>query len=115
MSQNQPANIHPGEILREEFLLPAGLSAYRVARDLHVPLPRLNDIVREKRGISAEMALRLATYFGTSVELWTNLQTRYEVLEAERRIGPALKEIQPRRPDSLGNSASAKRRAASRG
>ena len=66
--------VHPGEILREEFLEAMGISAYRLAVDLHVSPPTINDIVREKRGITPEMAARLAKYFGTSEQFWLNLQ-----------------------------------------
>ena len=90
--------IHPGEILLEEFLKPMGISQYRLAKDTHVPPRRINEIVLGKRGITADTALRLARYFGTSVDVWMNLQTRYEVetvrdLEGEiieRQIHPAL-------------------------
>jgi len=71
--------IHPGEILLEEFLKPMGVSQYRLAKDTHVPPRRINEIVLGKRGISADTALRLARYFGSSVEVWMNLQVRYEV------------------------------------
>jgi addiction module HigA family antidote len=67
--------IHPGEILREEFMLPRGLSQNALARALNVPPRRINEIVLEKRGITADTALRLARFFGTSAELWTGLQT----------------------------------------
>ena len=66
--------IHPGEILREEFMLPRGLSQNALARALNVPPRRINEIVLEKRGITADTALRLARFFGTSAELWTGLQ-----------------------------------------
>ena len=71
--------IHPGEILREEFLLPLGLSANALAIALGVPAPRVNDIVRERRGISADTALRLARYFGTSAEFWMGLQADHDL------------------------------------
>jgi addiction module HigA family antidote len=71
--------IHPGEILREEFMLPCGLSQNALARALNVPPRRINEIVLEKRGITADTALRLARYFGTSAEMWTGLQADYEL------------------------------------
>ena len=71
--------IHPGEILREEFLSPLGMSAHELAMALRVPATRINDIVNEKRGITADTALRLARYFGTSAELWTGLQADYDL------------------------------------
>jgi addiction module HigA family antidote len=89
--------IHPGEILREEFLVPLGYSAYELAKQLHVPPPRVNDIVLEKRGITADTAVRLAKFFGTSERFWMNLQSAYEVRSARRRLSSTLKRIQPRR------------------
>jgi addiction module HigA family antidote len=71
--------IHPGEILREEFLLPLNLSANALAIALGVPAPRINDVARERRGITADTALRLARYFGTTAQFWLNLQTRFEL------------------------------------
>ncbi|MCA9774423.1 MAG: HigA family addiction module antidote protein [Myxococcales bacterium] len=82
--------IHPGEILQEEFLDAFGLSQYRVAKDLGVSPRRINEIVHGRRGVSAETALRLARYFGTSERFWLNLQTRFD-LEVEReRLGARL-------------------------
>jgi addiction module HigA family antidote len=82
--------IHPGEILLTEFLEPFGLSQYRLARDVGVPARRINEIVHGLRGISANTALRLARFFGTSERFWTNLQSTYD-LEVERdRLGDAL-------------------------
>jgi addiction module HigA family antidote len=71
--------IHPGEILREEFMLPRELSQNALARALNIPPRRINEIVLEKRGITADTALRLARYFGTSAELWTGLQADYDL------------------------------------
>ena len=76
-------NIHPGEILLEEFLLPMQISQNRLARNIGVSPRRINEIVHGKRGITADTALRLARYFGTSEHFWMNLQTRYD-LEAEK-------------------------------
>jgi addiction module HigA family antidote len=75
--------IHPGEILKEEFLGPLGLSQYRLAKDTSVPPRRINEIVRGTRAITADTALRLARYFGTSDRFWLNLQAQYD-LEVER-------------------------------
>jgi addiction module HigA family antidote len=84
------APIHPGEILQEEFLEPMGISQYRLAKDISVPPRRINEIVHGKRSISANTALRLSCYFGTSDRFWLNLQTRYD-LEIERdRLGERL-------------------------
>lgn len=71
--------IHPGEILEEEFLKPMGISQSQLARDIHVPHRRVNEIARGKRSISPDTALRLSRYFGNSAEFWLNLQTTYDV------------------------------------
>ena len=71
--------IHPGEVLREEFLMPLGISQYRLAKEINVPARRINEIVLEKRGISADTALRLGRYFSTTPQLWINLQARYDL------------------------------------
>jgi addiction module HigA family antidote len=82
--------IHPGEVLLEDFLAPMGLSQYRLAKDISVPPRRINEIVLGKRAITADTALRLGRYFGTTEQFWLNLQTRYD-LEVERdRLGPRL-------------------------
>lgn len=75
--------IHPGEILREDYLVPLDMSASALARALNVPAPRINDIVRERRGITADTAMRLARYFGGDARSWLNLQTAYELRKAE--------------------------------
>ena len=90
-------NIHPGEMLREEFLKPMGLSAYQLAKELRVPVPRINDIVREKRGISADTAVRLARFLGTTPQYWMNLQSFYEVRSVEITLRKELKSIVPRK------------------
>ncbi|ADC61971.1 HigA family addiction module antitoxin [Allochromatium vinosum] len=87
--------IHPGEILREEFMQPLGLSCNALARAMGVTPARINEIVRERRGVSAETALRLARVFGTSVDLWMNLQQRYELECAKDALGDALEKIKP--------------------
>ena len=89
--------IHPGEILREEFLKPMHLTANELARHLHVPAPRINDIVLERRGITADTAVRLARFFGMSEEFWMNLQLQYEVRAARQRLRRTIRKIQPRR------------------
>ena len=89
--------IHPGEILMEEFLRPLGVSQYRLARDLSVPPRRINEIVHGKRGISADTALRLARYFGTSDRFWLNLQIRYDLEVQIDHLGDRLeREVHPR-------------------
>jgi antitoxin HigA-1 len=90
MDAQKLASIHPGEILLEEFLRPLTISQYRLARDISVPPRRINEIVHGTRSITADTALRLARYFGTSEMFWLNLQTRHD-LEVEReRLGSRL-------------------------
>ena len=92
MARAKLTPIHPGEILLEEYLRPLELSQYRLAQDISVPARRINEIVHGTRAITADTALRLARYFGTSDRFWLNLQTRYD-LEVERdRLGPRLEE-----------------------
>jgi addiction module HigA family antidote len=86
--------MHPGEMLREEFLKPMGLTPYKVARACGVPRTRIERIVREELGITADTALRLAKFFGTTPGFWMNLQTRYDVRTAERTIASDLKAIE---------------------
>ena len=78
--------IHPGEILLHEFLRPMGISQYRLAKDTSVPPRRINEIVHGKRAISADTALRLSRYFGTSERFWLNLQTRYDLEVQKDRL-----------------------------
>jgi addiction module HigA family antidote len=88
--------IHPGEILREEFLEPMGISQYRLAKSLAVPPRRINEIVLGKRAITADTAIRLACYFGTTPQFWMNLQGRYELDVAEDRNADRIrKEVHP--------------------
>ena len=87
--------IHPGEILRDEFLNPLGLSVYRVARALRIPRPRLNDIVLERRRVTTDTALRLARYFGTTAEFWIRLQVLYDLERAEPSRRQIEREIEP--------------------
>ena len=93
---------HPGKILRLEFMEPVGLSAYALAKALDVPLPRVNDIVREKRAISPEMAVLLSAYFGTSDGYWMNLQSYYDLENAKGRIAKHVARIQPHPRDEHG-------------
>jgi len=88
------ANIHPGEILKEEFLDPMGISAYRLAKETYMPQTRIHDIIKGKRRITADTALRLSKYFGTSAKFWLGLQDDYDLEEEQREKGPELKEIQ---------------------
>lgn len=88
--------VHPGEILREDFLKPTGLSANALAKALRVPAPRINDIVLERRGISADTAMRLARYFGGDAQSWLNLQTIYDLRVAQRSSGRKIeREVVP--------------------
>ncbi|MGA9511435.1 MAG: HigA family addiction module antitoxin [Candidatus Sulfotelmatobacter sp.] len=88
--------VHPGEILREEFLKPLGMSAYELAQRLHVPVPRINDIVLERRGISADTAVRLSRFFGTTEQFWLNLQGAYEINRVMAERSAEIERIQPR-------------------
>jgi addiction module HigA family antidote len=82
--------VHPGEILLEEFLSPLGVSQYRLAKDTSVPPRRINEIVRGTRSVSADTALRLARFFGTSERFWLNLQARYDLEVEKDRLGDRL-------------------------
>jgi addiction module HigA family antidote len=90
MARRKLLPIHPGEILLEEFLSPMGLSQYRLAKETSVPPRRINEIVRGSRSISADTALRLARYFGTSERFWLNLQARYDLEVEKDRLGARL-------------------------
>jgi len=88
---------HPGETLREDFLKPLGLSAYRLAQELHVPAVRVGEIVRERRGITADTALRLGRYFNTSAKFWMNLQVAYDLAVAAETLTRHIEqEVHPR-------------------
>ena len=82
--------IHPGEILLEEFLKPMGISQYRVAKDINVDPRRINEVIHGQRSISADTALRLARYFGTSERFWMNLQARYDLERKKMELGDRL-------------------------
>ncbi len=87
----------PGEILKEEFMEPLGLSGTELARRLNVPANRINDIIRGRREVSADTALRLGRYFGTTARFWLNAQAAYSLSKAEVEVGPAIeREIEPR-------------------
>jgi len=90
MPRRKLAPIHPGEILHEEFLLPMGISQYRLAKDISVPPRRINEVVRGQRSITADTALRLARYFRTSERFWLNVQTRYDLEVQKDRLGGRL-------------------------
>ena len=97
ITRKSPAgwSVHPGEILREEFLRPLNLSPNRLARELHVSAPTINDIVLKRRAVSTETAVLLARYLGTSPQFWLNLQASYDVHHTERKLASKLKLIQP--------------------
>ncbi|MES1244374.1 MAG: HigA family addiction module antitoxin [Acidobacteriota bacterium] len=98
MSERLP-NIHPGEVLLEEFLKPLGVSQNRLARDLKVPPRRVNEIVLGKRSITPDTALRLARYFGTSERFWLGLQVDYDLEETQRASGESIeKDVRPLSP-----------------
>ena len=87
---NKMRPIHPGEILREEFLVPLSMSAHALALELRVPAPRINDIVPERRAITPDTALRLARYFNTTAQFWMNLQISYDLKMAEIKNGAKI-------------------------
>ncbi len=96
MASNKMRPIHPGEILREEFLVPLGMSANALAMALHVPAPRINDIVRERRAVTPDTALRLARYFDTTAQYWLNMQTTFDLKQVEREAGGKIaEEVRP--------------------
>lgn len=96
MATNKMRPIHPGEILREEFLAPLAMSANALAMALHVPAPRINDIVRERRAVTPDTALRLARYFNTTAEFWLNLQSGFDLKRAEQEEGGKIAaEVRP--------------------
>ena len=87
MAKKKHEPIHPGEILREEFMKPFELSSHRLAMELAVSVPRVNDLIREKRGMTGDMALRLARYFNMTPGFWMNLQSHYELDAARSKSG----------------------------
>jgi len=96
MTRNGMRPIHPGEILREEYLEPLDMSVNALSKALHVPATRMNEIVRENRGITADTAMRLARYFGTGERFWMNLQTEYELRVAQiSKAEQVAREVQP--------------------
>lgn len=100
MMKNEMRPIHPGEILREEFLAPLGMTPHALSKALHVTPSRINDIVNEKRGVTADTALRLARYFGGDPQSWLNLQQAYDLKMATRlTMKKITDEIEPRNTD----------------
>ncbi|RJG25877.1 HigA family addiction module antitoxin [Massilia cavernae] len=97
MIKNGMRPIHPGEILRDEFLIPLGMTATALAKALHVTPSRVNGIIQQKRGISADTALRLSRYFGGDAQSWLNLQQAYDLKLAESTgLAKIMTEVQPR-------------------
>lgn len=90
------APVHPGEVLLEEFLKPMDLTANRLATEIHVAATRVGEIIHGRRSITAETAMRLARYVGTTPDFWLRLQTRYDLEEAEDKIGPLVRQIKPK-------------------
>ncbi len=96
MFESRMRPVHPGEILREDYLVPLGMTATAVAKALNVPAARINEIVRERRGVTADTAMRLARYFGGDARSWLNLQAAYDLRVAEIRNAKRIKrEIAP--------------------
>ena len=93
--------LHPGEILREEYLKPMHITPYRLAHELHVPVPRINDIVLEKRAISADTAVRLAKFFGTTESFWLGMQADYDAHQVRKRLQKELAAITPVKRPSI--------------
>ena len=89
----KPFAIHPGDILLTEFMEPLGLTSYRLAKCLHVPLPHINDVVHGKRSISADTAIRLGIYFGLPAQFWLNLQNEYDIRMAQPSV---VEKVKPR-------------------
>ena len=92
---NNMRPIHPGEILREEFLVPLEMSANALAMALHVPASRINNIVRERRAVTPDTALRLARYFDTTAQFWLNLQTSFDLKAENESAGRIAEEVRP--------------------
>ena len=90
MKKEKMAPIHPGEILQEDFLMPMGISQYRLSKDISVPPRRINEIVHGKRAVSANTALRLSKYFGTSERFWLNIQAKFDLEVEKDKLGDRL-------------------------
>lgn len=100
-------SVHPGDILAHDFMKPFKLSSYKLAKGLGVSVPTVNEIVRRRRAVTAEMALRLSRYFGTKAQLWQNLQVQYDLEVTSQKIGEAItRSIQPLKQMELPKHAS---------
>lgn len=96
MATNRMRPIHPGEVLRDEYLVPLQMTAHALAMALHVPAPRINEIVRETRAVTPDTALRLARFFNTTAEFWMNLQSAYDLRKAEQEAAARIRrEVRP--------------------
>ena len=96
MAKKKLPPIHPGEVLREEYLKPMDLTPYALAKAIDVPRTRVERLANEQTAVTADTALRLARYFGTSAALWMNMQARYDLEVAEDGMAAAIRKIQPR-------------------
>lgn len=106
MFKNGMRAVHPGEVLREDYLKPLNMSANALAKALHVPASRINDIVLERRGVTADTALRLERYFGSDAEGWINLQAIYDLKVAQKQAARTIeKEVAPMAADQFALAA----------
>ena len=97
MATNRMRPIHPGEVLREEYLVPLKMTAHALAMALHLPAPRINEIVREKRAVTPDTALRLARFFNSTAEFWMNLQAMHDLTKVRLESGAAIeRDVRPR-------------------
>ena len=96
MSTRDLPPVHPGEQLREEFMKPLGISAYRLAKDLDVPVSRVQDLAAERRAITGDTALRFGHWFGTEPQFWLNLQAQFDLTVADRQTGEAIRHLPTR-------------------
>jgi antitoxin HigA-1 len=94
MTKKKVWAVHPGEMLREEFMKPLGITSYRLAKELHVSLPRINDLIHERRSMTADTAVRLEKYFGMSARFWLNVQVDYDIRVAAHSAD--VRKIRPR-------------------
>ena len=94
-TQTRIPNVHPGDVLLEDFLKPMEISQYRLAKEIGVSESTVSDVVNGRRGVTADIALRLARYFAVSAQFWLNLQEMYDIEEVERKIGKEIEKIRP--------------------
>lgn len=92
-TDNKLSNIHPGEVLKEEFLVPMNISAYRLAKEINIPQTRISEIIHGKRSITADTAIRFSKFFGTTAEFWLNLQNLYDLEEEEKNHASEFESI----------------------